>query len=615
MEVLIKKKEIIKIGIFFLILFITGCKEENKIGTVTKGDYSKAFGIISSKIQQKIDSAYNAGLSIAIVDGNKTIYSKGFGFTDGTNKLMADSQTCYKIGSISKLFTATAIMQLAEQNKIDLDKPLNYYIPEFKIKSRFGDTDKITVSSLMTHHSGLPCDNLKGMWSDTPQYFDSMINYLSNQYAAYPPQYVFAYSNIAIDLLGIIVERISGSKFSEYIDKHLLTKLNMNFSSFELNEKIRSKLSKNFRDDKWKYELLMRDTPAGGMYSNVNDMAEFIKFIINDSIFQERGILQKATIERMFAKQNRDIPLDFNFDIGLNWMLTKKELEYAGKVYWHNGGTIDFFSSMIILPDQKLGVIILSNSEKLAGFTNKFAVESMQLLVKAKSGLEPEKPEYKRIISDKFTDDEILFYSGDYITNFGFLSIKSDVNDNLIAEISDIKFNLQKNEGGYLSVKYRLFGLIPLNVMIPKGLYFSVKKVGDEKIITLYHKKLETPIGVEHKIKQLSKKWKNRIGDYKIVSSENDAGDEISRMFMLGNFSKTAKIRVNENGLLYVELVYSSFNNSNPKYFLEPVSDNEAIILGIGRNMRETVFFNESKTKTFIDCIGMKFEKNNLFVK
>ena len=102
------------------------------------------------------------GLSIALVDDQRIVWAEGFGYADQEKKIPATADTLYRVGSISKLFTDTAAMQLVEQGKLDIDQPLKKYIPNFSIKSRYPDTAEITPRQLMTHHSGLPRDRLKG---------------------------------------------------------------------------------------------------------------------------------------------------------------------------------------------------------------------------------------------------------------------------------------------------------------------------------------------------------------------------------------------------------------------------------------------------------------------
>ena len=111
------------------------------------------------------------GLSIALVDDQQVIWARGFGFADKERNLPAAAETVYRVGSISKRFTATAAMQLAERGKLDIDRPLATYLPGFSIKSRFPEAGSITPRTLMTHHAGLPSDRLKGSRARNPVAF------------------------------------------------------------------------------------------------------------------------------------------------------------------------------------------------------------------------------------------------------------------------------------------------------------------------------------------------------------------------------------------------------------------------------------------------------------
>ena len=135
------------------------------------GDYEYTKQYMSWLIKKEMKRNNITGLSIALVDGQKVVWSAGFGYADKVNNIPATSQTVYGAGSISKLFTATATMQLAEQGKIDIDKPLQTCLPRFSIKTRFPDAGPITPRNIMTHHSGLPSDLRKGMWSKKPEPF------------------------------------------------------------------------------------------------------------------------------------------------------------------------------------------------------------------------------------------------------------------------------------------------------------------------------------------------------------------------------------------------------------------------------------------------------------
>lgn len=167
------------------------------------------------------------GLSIALVDDQRVVWAQGFGFADVAKAIPAGPETVYHVGSISKLFTATSAMQLAEQGRLDIDRPVQAYLPGFSIKRRDSAQQPITVRQLMTHHAGLPASVLKGMWTPRPEPFARVVDQLEDEYLICPPDTVFSYSNVGMTLLGGIVQEISGRDFASYLQASLLQPLAM----------------------------------------------------------------------------------------------------------------------------------------------------------------------------------------------------------------------------------------------------------------------------------------------------------------------------------------------------------------------------------------------------
>ena len=156
-------------------------------------------------IEKEIKDKNIVGLSIARVDDQSIIWKEGFGFADQNKNVKAGPETVYRAGSISKLFNAMAVMKLVEAGKMDIDRPLATYLPEFKIKSRFGSTDGITPRTIMTHHSGLPSDLWDGHYGEHPMPFTQIVHAIKDEYVAYPPNMIMGYSNLAVLLLGQMI--------------------------------------------------------------------------------------------------------------------------------------------------------------------------------------------------------------------------------------------------------------------------------------------------------------------------------------------------------------------------------------------------------------------------
>ena len=231
------------------VILIIGCSTApQKPDQIVPGNYDYVTEYISWLTRKEMKKNQVMGVSIAIVDNQRIVWAQGFGSADLKNKVPATSETVYRIGSISKLFTVMAAMQLAEQKKVDIDQPLKKYLPQFSVKSRFPDSGPITLRTMMTHHSGLPSDIFKGELSSEPP--STLLYRLKDEYVAYPPNYVLAYSNVAMALLGLMVERVSDTEFCEYLEQSVLASIGMQHSSFRLTPEIKNLLSNGYRNGK-----------------------------------------------------------------------------------------------------------------------------------------------------------------------------------------------------------------------------------------------------------------------------------------------------------------------------------------------------------------------------
>ena len=196
---------------------IAGCSgAPTRPESVGRGDYTKVAEYVSALIRHEMKKRDVTGLSIALVDDQRVVWAEGFGYADKAGNVPASPETVYRAGSISKLFTATAAMQLAERGRLDIDRPLGDYLPGFSIRTRFADAAPVTPRSIMTHHSGLPSDYLKGMWTRNPEPFTRVAGYVRDEYAANPPGVVFSYSNLGVTLLGDAIGKVAGRDFASH---------------------------------------------------------------------------------------------------------------------------------------------------------------------------------------------------------------------------------------------------------------------------------------------------------------------------------------------------------------------------------------------------------------
>lgn len=300
-----------------------------------------------------------AGATIAVVKDGKVLFVKGYGYADVEKKKPVSPQdTLFRPGSISKLFTWTAIMQLYEQGKLDLDRNVNDYL-DFKIPDAFGKP--ITLKNIMTHTPGFE-EQVKDLFrTDTAKL--NLGEYLKTHIPKriYPPGTVPAYSNYATAVAGYIVERVSGKPFDEYIAENILKPLNMTHSSFSqpLPADLAPLMSGGYRlgSDKPEAFEVVNPFPAGSLSSSATDMAQFMMAHLADGELGNAHILKPETARLMHSRL-------FGLDDNANAMCYGfyEESRNGHRIIGHGGDTVYFHSDLHLVLDQKLGFFVSYNS-------------------------------------------------------------------------------------------------------------------------------------------------------------------------------------------------------------------------------------------------------------
>lgn len=601
-----------KAGLFsaLIISLLVGCSTlptaPLKPAAAARGDYGYTKEYISWLIRQEMEKNQVTGLSIALVDDQKVVWAEGFGYADKANNVTATPATIYRAGSITKLFTASAAMQLVDDGLLNIDQPLQRYLPGFSVKSRFPDAAPITPRTLMTHHSGLPGDLAKGMWSGSPASLAEETILLRDEYVANPPDYVFAYSNVGMALLGHALEKIVDRDLATQMSIALFLPLRMTSST--ISPKIdRSSLgSKAYRNNEQVEETPLRDIPAGGLNSSVLDLSRFISMVFGGGWFMEHQILKTGTVAEMLRPQNSRIPLDLSFRVGLGWMLGGLggiEIKNAGPVAHHGGATLYHRSQLIILPEQKLGVVVLANSASGGSVVNKVATETLKLALEAKSGItQPvrqlptpkavkEKPKSAATAAlqkpaarsqtakeerKALTPEELQAYEGSYDTIVGLVTVKNKT-DYLEAGLFNKSVRLVPRPDGLLDISYKFLGLFPVSLGELDQLRIDRETVNGRDILKVVSDGSELLAGERLQPGPIPEKWQQRTGEYEIIN----AGDDTVLVEKL-------RLRSAE-GLLTAEYTMPHFSEQVMSLALAPISETEAVICGLGRGKGETI--------------------------
>jgi CubicO group peptidase (beta-lactamase class C family) len=300
-----------------------------------------------------------AGVTISVVKDGKLLFAKGYGYADVEKKKpVSPQETLFRPGSISKLFTWTAVMQLFEQGKLDLDRDVNEYL-DYKLPDAFGKP--ITLKNIMTHTPGFE-EQIKDLFL-TDSTKPNLGQYLKTHIPAriYPPGTVPAYSNYATAVAGYIVERVSGRPFDEYVAENILKPLNMTRSTFTqpLPSDLAPLMSSGYRlgsAEAGPFEVI-NAFPAGSLSSSATDMAQFMMAHLADGRLGNAQILKPETARLMHSRL-------FALDDAANAMCYGfyEESRNGHRIIGHGGDTIYFHSDLHLVLDQKLGFFVSYNS-------------------------------------------------------------------------------------------------------------------------------------------------------------------------------------------------------------------------------------------------------------
>src|SRR5262245_26469714 len=254
-------------------------------------DYSAIISTVRQMLPLVMLRKDITGASIALVDGERTVWAEGFGYCDRSKKLEITPDTPFFVGSISKSFTALGVLKAVGKGILSLDQPLKEYLPWFTVNSRFkkAETERITIRHLLSHHSGLGTWPLLGNPFD-PQYhtrtFEEVVKSARDSWLKFPPGERFEYSNQGVDLAGYALEMASGKSFADYMRDEILAPLGMTRSTFAQKDVIDKSLFAVPYIGKSaapiKNGILHPMLAAGGLMSSAQDMARFISFHLQD---------------------------------------------------------------------------------------------------------------------------------------------------------------------------------------------------------------------------------------------------------------------------------------------------------------------------------------------
>ena len=328
-------------------------------------------------------------VTVGVVSANELIWSKSYGNADMENQTPADRDTVYRIGSITKMFTALMLEQLAEAGKLHLSDPAEKYFPEVKtIQGRYPDAPPITLVQLSTHTAGLsrePDDlatYLKGPVSDWEKV---LIAALPHTHYEFEPGTRWFYSNVGFAILGATLARAAGQPYAEYVPKHIFEPLGMTHTALEPNPKMLPHLSKGYQmqgaevDAKTaqsEHEGRGYKVPNGAIYTTVGDLGRFASFLLGEG---PESVLKKANLERTLAQSPVQADFELSSGYGLGFEVSRRD-KYIS--FGHDGAVAGYQAALYMNRKAGLAVIVLANVLGRQLNTTALAERSLDILSK-----------------------------------------------------------------------------------------------------------------------------------------------------------------------------------------------------------------------------------------
>ena len=320
------------------------------------------------------------GMSIVIVYDQDVLLAKGFGYADLEKKIPADPQTVYRIGSVTKAFTAVMLMQLRDAGKLQLDDPIEKYLPEFKIKSRFPDARPATFRQVAAHYSGLPRDApmlYEVQATDSVPSVEDQLKSLKNSEMLLPAMTMYSYSNLGYSIMGLALSRVAKQPYDQYVAAQILKPLGMNYSGFALTEQMKKHFAVGYKPagsdgthERSSYPTV--ELATGMLYSNVDDLANFLSLFFREGPRGGKQVLGSSSLLEMLTPVavSTDITRNEQGRATLLWTsgstvgFSVNPFRPEGEQVHYKGGLISGFTSNVYINyPRKLALAFLTNTE------------------------------------------------------------------------------------------------------------------------------------------------------------------------------------------------------------------------------------------------------------
>ena len=547
------------------------------------------FETLDKVFLKQLKNRNKGAVSAVIFDDEKIIKSFYDGYLDKQKKITPKDDSLFMIGSNTKVMTALGIFRLYEEGKLKLDDPITEFIPEFSVKSRMGEYD-VTIENLLMHRAGIQCD-LYDYFIDSGKKYEDIVESLKDSYRIAKPGTMFAYSNLGYTLLGIIIERISGKTYQEYLEEVLFRPMGMEVyfgMESELPESVSDRIARSYsKTGKRMSDELGVLIPAGSStYTTLDTIVKMGQLLMNDGLYEGEQFYQKETIQLMKSLKIDDELDETLVNAGYGQLHHAMPLKYeTGRILGHGGNTLYHHSCFNYLDDEKIGIVVFTNFEQGAALSHRLEEALMNAYLKEAGFKEKEKKE------DVYVPFEPKDYVRRYDSTMGPIEFKVSDKGGLYTKIKNIVFDLRLNEEGWLCAKARpIWTKLPVIADSLKDMKFLQAKYFGRDVLIVGQRGLRQAVGDLYTEPAANTRWLKAIGDYKVEDKQMKM--IVSRL----------SLRLKEGDMILT----CHMSDEKLDYYLSCINESEAIVRGFGRNSGQTVFLKEEDGKFCIYADGIR---------
>lgn len=576
--------------IFLLLLIITKSSiAQNTLSKEAINNFSQDFTKFVKDEMKKNDVT---GLNVSISIGNDNILSKGFGFSNKEKQIKTAINQTYRVGSVSKVVTATAILKLYSDGLIDIDKPYQSYVTDFSMKSHHSETHEFTIRHLLSHYAGLPRLKTKNYLKKNHEPLENILKMRDEEYAIAKPGYVYQYSDFGTDLLALLVGRVTSQSYEEYVAEHIFKPLGMVNSYFGP-----IKSGKAYVKGKETKTYNYSGAGSDDVSSSSPDLLKIAQLYYNEGKLDGSVFIKPTIIQEAISKQYVDAPMSSDKGSGFMWDIRDlKGFKSVKKAGIHE----PYYSYIFFIPEYKAAITICSNSNASSSIhwslwskyfsflSEEFGFHDSQI---------KQLKERQNLKKTKLTDEEWKKIEGTYNTNIGILNLERNKNKFKVELATEGKKGIGIPYSDNLIKLYVKVAPIKVHAM---DVFWD--EVDGEIIIGEQYKSGNRNIIGSKIIKNpIPDSWKEAMGKYKVTNYNENNYKTIDEI----------ELSINKYGILEMNAKVIYPNKFNIQMGVMVKSNTVGILPGYNFDFLggETVLLNVNGNNTELLLSGFTFQK------